>query len=46
VITELIILFVISYIAATVSGAAGFGGALIILPFVINIVGLQTAVQF
>ncbi|MCK0125155.1 hypothetical protein BXY82_3065 [Gelidibacter sediminis] len=43
-ITELIILFVISYIAATVSGAAGFGGALIILPFVINIVGLQTAV--
>ncbi|MCW0485043.1 sulfite exporter TauE/SafE family protein [Gaoshiqia sediminis] len=43
-VTELIILFIISYIAASISGAAGFGGALILLPFVVNIVGVKAAV--
>lgn len=37
-------MFVISFIAATISGAAGFGGALILLPFLSNIVGVKAAV--
>lgn len=41
---ELIILFAISFIAATISGAAGFGGALVLLPVLTNIVGIKAAV--
>lgn len=42
--TELIILFTVSFLAATISGAAGFGGALILLPVLTNIVGIKSAV--
>lgn len=42
--TDLIIIFVISYLAATVSGAAGFGGALLLLPVLTSIVGIKAAV--
>ncbi|MFN3316477.1 MAG: sulfite exporter TauE/SafE family protein [Raineya sp.] len=42
--TELIILFVISFLAATISGAAGFGGALVLLPALTSIVGIKAAV--
>lgn len=41
---ELIILFAVSFLAATVSGAAGFGGALVLLPILTNIVGIEAAV--
>lgn len=41
---ELIILFIISFVAATVSGAAGFGGALILLPVLSYVVGIKSAV--
>lgn len=37
-------LFVASWLAATVSGAAGFGGALILLPLLVNTVGPKAAV--
>jgi len=42
--TDPIILFAISFIAATISGAAGFGGALILLPVLTSIVGIKAAV--
>lgn len=42
--TELIILFAISFFAATISGAAGFGGALVLLPALTSIVGIKAAV--
>lgn len=42
--TELIILFAISFLAATISGAAGFGGALVLLPVLTSIVGIKAAV--
>ncbi|MEA1787713.1 sulfite exporter TauE/SafE family protein [Arenibacter sp. GZD96] len=42
--TELIILFAISFLAATISGAAGFGGALVLLPILTSIVGIKAAV--
>lgn len=41
---KLLLLFIISFIAATISGAAGFGGALVLLPFFTNIVGVKAAV--
>lgn len=41
---ELILLFIVSFLAATLSGIAGFGGALVLLPFLIKIVGVQSAV--
>ncbi len=40
----LIILFAISFLAATVSGAAGFGGALVLLPVLTAIVGIKAAI--
>jgi len=43
-ITDLLIIFVISFLAATISGAAGFGGALILLPVLTGIVGIKAAV--
>jgi hypothetical protein len=42
--TELIILFAISFLAATISGAAGFGGALVLLPALTGMVGIKAAV--
>ncbi len=42
--TELLLLFAASFIAATISGAAGFGGALLLLPVLTNIVGIKAAV--
>lgn len=41
---ELLLLFVISFLAATISGAAGFGGALVLLPVLTNIVGIKAAI--
>ncbi len=43
-VNDWIIIFAISYLAATVSGAAGFGGALLLLPVLTNIVGIKAAV--
>ncbi|MCK6617244.1 MAG: sulfite exporter TauE/SafE family protein [Cyclobacteriaceae bacterium] len=40
----LILLLVISFLAAVLSGVAGFGGALILLPVLINVVGVKAAV--
>jgi hypothetical protein len=40
----LLLLVLMSWLAATISGVAGFGGALILLPFLTNIVGLKAAV--
>ncbi|MEY1638640.1 sulfite exporter TauE/SafE family protein [Tenuifilum osseticum] len=42
--TDLILIFLIAFIAATVSGAAGFGGALLLLPVLTGIVGVKAAV--
>jgi len=42
--TELVILFIISFFAATISGAAGFGGALVLLPVLTAMVGIKAAV--
>ena len=41
---NLLLLFLISFLAATISGAAGFGGALVLLPVLTNIVGIKAAV--
>lgn len=41
---ELIILFLVSFLAATISGAAGFGGALLLLPALTTIVGIKAAI--
>ncbi len=41
---ELLLLFAISYLAATLSGAAGFGGALVLFPALTNLVGISAAV--
>jgi uncharacterized membrane protein YfcA len=40
----LALLFVVSWLAATISGAAGFGGALLLLPVLTNILGVKAAV--
>lgn len=42
--SELILIFTISFLAATISGAAGFGGALLLLPILTGIVGIKAAV--
>lgn len=41
---ELILIFIISFLAATISGAAGFGGALLLLPVLTSVVGVKAAV--
>ncbi|MCS6904769.1 MAG: sulfite exporter TauE/SafE family protein, partial [Bacteroidia bacterium] len=41
---ELFILFIVSFVAATISGVAGFGGAMILLPFLNYLVGIKSAV--
>jgi len=43
-IQDLLIIFAISFLAATISGAAGFGGALVLLPVLTGIVGIKAAV--
>lgn len=40
----LALLFAASWLAATVSGVAGFGGALLLLPVLTNLVGVKAAV--
>jgi uncharacterized membrane protein YfcA len=40
----LLILFVASWLAATISGAAGFGGALLLLPVLTQLLGVKAAV--
>jgi uncharacterized membrane protein YfcA len=40
----LVFLFAISWLAATISGAAGFGGALLLLPVLTQILGVKAAV--
>lgn len=40
---ELLLLFSISFLAATISGAAGFGGALVLLLVLTGIVGIKAA---
>lgn len=42
--TDLILIFLIAFLAATVSGAAGFGGALLLLPVLTEVVGIKAAV--
>ena len=42
--TSLILIFCLGFIAALVSGAAGFGGALFLLPMLSNIIGIKLAV--
>jgi len=41
---ELILLFVAAFVAAAISGAAGFGGALLLLPLLVATVGVKQAV--
>lgn len=41
---DLILIFCIAFIAATISGAAGFGGALLLLPVLSSVVGVKAAV--
>jgi uncharacterized membrane protein YfcA len=40
----LVVLFLLSWLAATISGAVGFGGALLLLPILTNVLGAKTAV--
>jgi len=42
--TDLILIFLIAFLAATISGAAGFGGALLLLPILTGVVGIKAAV--
>lgn len=39
-----VILFILSFLAATISGSAGFGGALLLLPLLNSFVGIKAAV--
>lgn len=41
---ELIVLFAAAFLAAAISGAAGFGGALMLLPLLVSTVGVNQAV--
>lgn len=41
----ILILFLISGLAATISGIAGFGGALLLLPIISNFIGIKTAIS-
>lgn len=42
--TDLILIFLIAFLAATISGTAGFGGALLLLPVLTGVVGIKAAV--
>lgn len=41
---EFILIFLISFLAATISGATGFVGGLLLLPVLTNIVGIKAVV--
>lgn len=41
---DLILIFCIAFFAASISGAAGFGGALLLLPVLSSVVGIKAAV--
>ena len=41
---DLILIFLIAFLAATISVAAGFGGALLLLPVLTGIVGIKAAI--
>lgn len=41
---EPVILFIAAFAAAAISGAAGFGGALLLLPLLVAMVGVTQAV--
>lgn len=41
---DLLFIFIIAYLAASLSGAAGFGGALLLLPVLTGVVGIKAAV--
>lgn len=43
-VVELTLIFIISFLAAIISGAAGFGGALVLLPVLTSVVGVKAAV--
>jgi len=43
-VVTLLLLLLASWVAATVSGAAGFGGALLLLPILTNVIGVKAAV--
>ena len=40
----LLILFAISWLAAAISGIAGFGGALLLLPVISHFIGIKAAI--
>lgn len=42
--SEFIILFINAFLVATISGAAGFGGAFLLLPVLTGILGIKSAV--
>mgnify|MGYP003638783839 CR=1 FL=1 len=42
--SDLIIILIISFFAATISGVAGFGGALLLLPLLTSLVGIKAAI--
>ncbi|MCA1927382.1 MAG: sulfite exporter TauE/SafE family protein [Calditerrivibrio sp.] len=41
---SIFLIFIASFIAATISGAAGFGGAFLLLPILTNTVGIKSAI--
>lgn len=41
---DLLLIFIASFLAATISGAAGFGGALVLLPILSGVVGIKVAI--
>lgn len=41
---SLLVLFLVGWLAATLSGAAGFGGALLLLPLLTHFIGVKAAV--
>lgn len=41
---SLVLLFFIGWLAATISGAAGFGGALVLLPVLSYVIGVKEAI--
>jgi len=42
--TEIFIILILSFLAATISGVAGFGGGLILLPFLTYFVSPKVAI--
>lgn len=42
--TDILIIVVFGFLAATLSGVAGFGGALFLLPILTNTIGIESAI--